>query len=166
MTPAHHERGGSIIFASFAVALLLEILPLPDVAEAWRPAWVMMVIIYWSLALPFRVGVFAAWSAGLLHDILSDSLMGEHALIYALLAYFILLSGRQIRVFPIWQQSLIVFALVIGGKLIGVWIESMTGQLTMRSDFLYPAVSSMLLWYWVFVLLCDLRRRFRISDES
>lgn len=166
MTPANPERGGSIIFFSFLLALLLEIFPLPDTVEAWRPAWVMMVIIYWSLTLSLRVGVFAAWSAGLMHDILSDNLMGEQALIYAVLAYFILLTGRQIRVFPIWQQSLVVFALIMVGKLLGVWIESMTGQLTMNSDFIYPAISSMLLWYWVFVLLCDLRRRFRISDES
>ena len=160
------KPGGWIIFISFFAAFLLEIMPLPEWAVAWRPAWVVMALIYWGLALPQRVGVVAGWSVGLLHDVLSDTLLGQYALSYSLVAYVVRMTCRQIRVFPVWQQSLMVFLLVLLSELPPMWINGMLGYGPVHLGALYPALSSVVLWHWVFILLRDLRRHYRITDEG
>lgn len=158
--------GTWVILASFGVAFTLEIMPLPAWAIEWRPAWVVMTLIYWVLALPLRIGVVAGWSVGLLHDVLADTLMGQYALSYTLVAYIVRISCRQIRVFPVWQQSMVVFVLILLSELPGAWVRGMLGYGNLNLAFVYPAVTSVFLWHWIFVLLRDLRRHYRISDEN
>jgi rod shape-determining protein MreD len=59
-----------VIFLSFFIAYLLAIVPFPEWAMNYRPEWVPMVLIYWVMALPYRIGIGSAWSAGLILDIL------------------------------------------------------------------------------------------------
>ena len=51
------QQGSGVIVATFLVALLLTVVPLPDWLRPARPDWVGLVLIYWCLALPERVGV-------------------------------------------------------------------------------------------------------------
>ena len=51
----HGGRG--VILVTFIVALGLTIMPLPDALELVRPEWIIMVLVYWVMALPNRVGV-------------------------------------------------------------------------------------------------------------
>ena len=60
-------------------AFMLAIMPLPDWAVEFRPDWVTLVLIYWAMAVPTRVGVTVAWFAGLLLDVSYGTLMGQHA---------------------------------------------------------------------------------------
>ncbi len=59
-------RGTWAIVVSFVVAFMLTAVPLPDWAVSWRPDWVALVLAYWCLALPRRIGVLTAWFIGLL----------------------------------------------------------------------------------------------------
>jgi rod shape-determining protein MreD len=156
----HH--GGWVILLSFIVSYGLAIMPLPDWAVYWKPDWVGMVLLYWCIALPERVNVGTGWLVGILHDILSDTLLGMHAISYTLLAYLAVEYHRQVRVFPRWQQSMWVFIVILGSEGLGVWIRGMQGYPQPGWMFAYPAVTSMFLWYWVFVGLRDLRRHFRV----
>jgi rod shape-determining protein MreD len=52
-----------IIALSLVIALMLTALPLPEWAVNWRPAWVAMVLIYWCMALPERVGIGVRWGS-------------------------------------------------------------------------------------------------------
>ena len=70
MTITRHH-GGGVILVTFIAALLLTIIPLPDWARYLRPDWVGLVLIYWCLALPERVGVSTGWFMGLLVDLLT-----------------------------------------------------------------------------------------------
>jgi rod shape-determining protein MreD len=155
-----------VVPASLLAAFIFQLMPLPEWGTLWRPAWIVMAIIFWSLSLPHRFGVISAWITGLFYDVLSDSLMGQHALAFALVAYLTLLMGRQVRVFPVWQQAIVVFFLVLISDLPGLWVRGMSGYGSGKVSFFYPALTSMLLWHWLFILLCDLRRRYRIVDES
>src|SRR5690606_27167374 len=85
MKPEHNA--GWAIILSFAVAFMLTAVPLPEWAASWRPAWVAMVLIYWCMALPERVGIGAAWCLGLLLDVQQGTLLGQHALGLALIAW-------------------------------------------------------------------------------
>jgi rod shape-determining protein MreD len=74
----HH--GGFIILLSFAVAMLLTIIPIPDALRVLRPDWVALTLIFWCLALPYRIGVVSGFFAGLFLDVLTGTLLGQHAL--------------------------------------------------------------------------------------
>ena len=49
-----------VIYLSLVLGLILMILPLPDWVQAYRPNWVALILIYWSMALPKRVGLWFA----------------------------------------------------------------------------------------------------------
>ncbi|MSR14853.1 MAG: rod shape-determining protein MreD [Gammaproteobacteria bacterium] len=147
------------ILVSVVLAFVLASIPLPEWANDWRPAWVSMVIFYWCLAMPERVGVLSAWSIGILLDAMHGSLLGQHALGLAFVAYIALLYHQRIRVFPLVQQSLIVGSVTfiyLGWVLL---IYNLLGSRGYPTSFLFGACSSALLWPWMFILLRDFRRQ-------
>ncbi len=156
------RRGGWVIAITFAVSLMFAVMPLPSWAVPWRPDWVTMVLIYWCIALPKRVGIATGWLVGLTYDALTDTLLGLHAFSLCILAYISIEQHRRIRVFPWWQQSVIVGVFVALGQLPAIWIHGTLGYETMGWFFLYPAVSSVILWRWVFVILRDMRRIYHV----
>ncbi|MCC6209033.1 MAG: rod shape-determining protein MreD [Gammaproteobacteria bacterium] len=157
------KGGGWIIVLSFLAALALTILPLPGWIAAIRPEWAVLVLIYWCMALPGRVGVGWAWVVGLLLDVLRGGLLGQHALSFALVAYVTLHLHQRIRVFPLWQQAVSVLILVLLHLLLQLWIKGISGNPPPAMSFLLPALSSMLLWPLMFLGLRRLRRRFRVT---
>lgn len=159
----HHHRGGWIIMLTFIAALMLTILPLPDWAIMLRPEWVAMVLIYWCMALPGRVGVGVGWLSGLLLDVLGGTVLGQHALGLALVAFLTLKLYQRIRVFPVWQQSLSVFAFILANQIIVIWIMGIIGNSQYDWSYWLPSITSMLLWPWVFIFLRNTRRRFKVS---
>lgn len=60
-----------VIYLSLVVAMVLMILPLPDWVQIYRPNWVALVLIYWSMALPKRVGLWFAFFSGIILDVSS-----------------------------------------------------------------------------------------------
>ncbi|MDP2379522.1 MAG: rod shape-determining protein MreD [Pseudohongiella sp.] len=161
MTPK--SNGIWVILLSFLVAYLLAIVPFPDWAMHYRPQWVMLVLIYWVMALPYRVGIGSAWMAGIFTDILEGSMLGIHAFTFAVLAYITLSLHQRVRLFTSWQQSGIILALV-GLVMTGThWIKVMTGETVQGSMlFLLGALSSAFVWPWLFLLLRQLRRGFDV----
>lgn len=162
MALGRHHNGG-IIVASFVVAFILTIVPLPSWLVMFRPEWAAMVLIYWCLALPQRVSVGYGWLAGLFLDVLRGALLGQHALGFAVIAYLSVKLHRRLRVFPLWQQALSVSVLVALEQLLVLWIQGMIGQAREGAAYWLPSIVSGLLWPWIFVLLRRLRRRFRVT---
>jgi rod shape-determining protein MreD len=156
----HHN--GWVILLSFIVGLLLTIIPIPIWATAWRPEWLIMILTYWCLALPQRVGVITGWSLGILQDVLSDTLLGQHALMLSLIAYVSALSHTRVRAFPLWQQSLGMGVLVAINLILHVWIHGMLGHPPRDWTFFYPVLTSVVLWPWIFIMLRDLRRNYQV----
>ncbi len=158
---AHHPW---IIISSFAVALLLTLLPLPEVLAAARPAWVALVLIYWCLALPERIWVGSAWAAGLLLDAAQGTLLGQHALSFALIAYTTTRFHLDIRQLPLMQQALAVFVLIFFlDQMLGLWVKGMSQQAPWSWTYLLASPASMLLWPPVYLTLRYVRRRYRIA---
>ena len=152
------RSGGGVILLSLLVALILSALPLPEVAQAWRPEWVVLVLLYWIVALPERIGMGVAWLMGIMLDVLEGSLLGLNALALTVVAYFSLLLYRRVRMFSWLQQALFVFALVALNQILCHWVKGILGSSTQTLMFLLPAIISALLWPWVFVLLRGVRR--------
>lgn len=152
-------RSGWTIAASFIVAFMLTALPVPEWAVAWRPAWVALVLTYWCLAMPQVIGVLTAWFVGLLLDVMHGSLLGQHAFGLAVVAYVIVLYHQQIRVYPLFRQALVVGSLVFLYLLTMLFIYNFLGSMHYGYDYLLAAITSAVIWPWIFIVLRDFRRK-------
>lgn len=159
------RQGAWVIMASLIFSLMLTLMPLPAGIVLYRPEWVAMVLIYWCLALPERIGLGAAWGMGLLLDVVTGALLGQHALSLSVVAYIALRLHRRIRVFPLWQQALSVLLLVGIHQLLLLWAKGIIGQAPATWRYWLPSIISMLLWPWIFVILRQLRRRYVTLDK-
>ena len=156
-----------VIGLTFIAAMSLSVLSLPVSIPLelgyLRPEWVTLVIIYWVIALPNRVGIVVAWTVGLLMDVLLGSLLGQHAIAYMIVAYVSYTLYQRLRMFAIWQQSLVIFAIVGLNQLVKFWIESIAGIVDWTMWYFLPSVISALVWPWVFLLLRFMRRSFNVT---
>ena len=152
-----------VVLLTFAIAYLLAIVPFPDWALNYRPEWVPMVLIYWAMALPYRVGIGSAWFAGLILDILEGSVLGLNALALVIVAYVTLSLHLRLRMFSLLQQAGLVFALIGLNVMLCHWMQVITGE-TVNSNLFYlmAAVTSAVIWPSLFHLLRHIRRSFDV----
>ena len=159
VTPMTH-RGRWVIPSTFVFALLLTALPMPESTAIWRPAWVALILVYWCMAAPERVGVVAGWTAGLFLDVMTGTLLGQHALGLSVVAYVAHRTHRRVRVLPLWRQGITIFALVFLYQALVLWSNGIRGiPVTAPAYWISPLVST-LLWPWIFVVLRVVRRRY------
>jgi rod shape-determining protein MreD len=151
------------IILSILAALLLSVMPMPHPVSLGRPMWLAMVLAYWVMALPHRVGLLTAWLAGLVSDVLFGQLFGQNALVMTLVVWMVLLLYQRIRRFPLWQQSLVMLPVFGIAQMVLLWLNSLSGNRPPTLLFLLPAVVSAVLWPWVFSLLRGVRRRFHVN---
>ncbi len=148
-----------VIYLSLIVGLTLMILPLPEWAQSYRPNWVALILIYRSMALPKRVGLWYAVVTGLLADTLQGTLLGQHALALVIIMYLNLNFYQRIRVLSLPQQSLYVFILLFICQIMVIWVEGIMGRPTPVFAYLGAPIVGMMIWPWVFVILRDIRRK-------
>jgi rod shape-determining protein MreD len=163
MTMTAHTRGRVILIVSFAIAILMNILPGPSWAEAFIPDWVALTLIYWCMALPHRVSVGAGWTLGFILDVLYGSLLGQHALAKSVIAFITVKLHPQLRMFPRWQQAVCVLVLLAINQLLLAWIRGAIGQAPGSVSYWTPTIVGMIVWPWLFVVLRDVRRRWQVS---
>ena len=111
---------------SALVALTLAIIPLPNVLDALRPDFLVLVVFYWSIESPRSGGLTLAFAAGLALDVIKGMVLGEHALALTLMAAWATHLRLRVRVFSLLQQSLTIFALLTGYQFILFWVDGAT----------------------------------------
>jgi rod shape-determining protein MreD len=151
MTP-QRDRAAPIII-SLVIAMVLSIIPLPEIVEPVRPYWVALVLIFWCLETQGIITLGAAFLLGLGLDILSGSLLGMHALGLVVITYLVTRFRPRLRFFPPWQQALSVLALLINDRIIVVWIVSLRGDALPSASYWLAPLVGMVVWPWLFLLL-------------
>lgn len=156
------SRNTWVIWVSFALALLLSVVPMPAFMETGRPLWLALFLSAWSLALPHRVGMTTAWVLGLAADVLYGTLLGQNALILTFITFLVLSLHQRLRMFPMWQQSLVLLVVFGLAQLVQLWLNALTGNRPPTLLFILPALVSALLWPWVSALLRIIRLRLSV----
>jgi rod shape-determining protein MreD len=156
-------HNGVIILFTLLIALMASIMPMPLSADAFRPDWVLIVLMYWCMALPGRVNIITAWVMGFLLDVLLGSVLGVHAAAMAISIYIIVGNHQKIRNFSIWQQALITGVLAALYHLVVYWLQRFLIDAVFLTSYLYPVITTIVLWPWVFYLLRRVRRNFSIK---
>ena len=156
-------QGRLVIIATVCVAMLLTILPMPEWARPFRPQWVTLVLLYWAIALPHRVGVCSGFVAGIVLDVLTGTLLGQHALGLSVVMFMAIQLHQRIRVFPFWQQSLGIMVLLVVEHLLAIWVIGATlGEAPGLGYWTVPLIGAVL-WPWMFVTLRKIRRHFKVT---
>jgi rod shape-determining protein MreD len=155
-------RNGWIILTVFILALILSVMPIPIWAKSFRPQWLTLVLIYWCLAIPHKVNIGSAWILGIIQDVLCGTLLGQRALALSIVAFATITLHLRIRIFPLWQQSFAIMVLLLLDRLLDLWIIVATGQPIPNLSYWIPALTSSLLWPWLYIILRDVRKKFNI----
>jgi len=158
MSALTERHSGSLILGTLLLALVLSIVPLPDTLRYARPDWALLVLLYWNLHLPDRVGVGAAWLVGLLQDALVGSLLGQHALAYTLCAYIAVKLHQRLRLYPLWQQAISISVLLALAQLLFLWINGILGRPVNITLYWLPTLLGMLIWPLLAFVLRFLQR--------
>lgn len=157
------EHSGLVV-ASIIAALLLTIIPLPEVIQPLAPYWLALVFIYWGLESASLRHLGQAFACGLLLDIFTGALLGQHALSLVILSYLLGRFRHRIRFFPPWQQALAVLALLVNDRIIQLWIIALAGRGLPDWSFWIQPVVAFVLWPWIFLLMDALRSRARLHS--
>ncbi|MCM5703097.1 rod shape-determining protein MreD [Larsenimonas salina] len=151
------------IWISMLLALGLQVMPLPDPWLIWRPSWLGLMLAYWCLTKPSRVGVFHGFVFGLLLDLLEGTTFGHNAFLLSLLAYLVLLLYQRLRIYSVWQRAgmlVVVLGLI---QLLDQWLRLVFGAQVLHIEFVYSAIIGGVLWPWWYTLIHLIQRRFTVG---
>ncbi|MEQ1629159.1 MAG: rod shape-determining protein MreD [Gallionella sp.] len=163
-TEIQRPVGNIFIFSSLIIAVLLNGLPWEGVALMLRPDFVAMLLLYWCMHKPMRIGIGMAWAVGILADVADASLFGQHALTYTLLAFGGVVLHRRLQMFDLRQQTTQVFGLFAITYTVYALMHWLIDGDVVWGYFL-GCISSTLLWIPLSLLLQGLRQ-LRMGRDS
>jgi len=142
-----------MIPATLLGAFILTLLPMPSWATWLCPAWVFMIVAYWTIAAPERVNIGVAWLLGIFLDVLDGTLLGEHAVAVTIVIYLISRMVNRLRMYALWQQGFTLFLLVLLYQFILFCIQGFLGAVPTSWLYWTCSLTSMLVWPWVCSIL-------------
>lgn len=152
------------IIVSLLVGLFLNLLPwgqLPGV-----PDFVALILLFWNIHQPRRVGIGAAFLLGLVMDVHDASLLGEHALAYTLLSYAAISLHRRVLAFPPLFQALHLLPLLVGADLVPFIIKVLMTTSFPGWPYLADGFVEALIWPIVSALLIAPQKRAINPDDT
>lgn len=148
---------GWVLPASFSLALLFGLLPLPELLLPLRPYWLALVLAYWVIETPDRVGLGFAFCTGLLADLMFGGILGDQALRLVVMAFILQRFRARIRFFPLSQQALAMGGLLFNDRVIDAAIHLLAGERLLPWSYWWAPLLGMALWVPLYLLLDALR---------
>ncbi len=152
------------IWGSLLAALMLDLLPIGRVA--WRPDFLAIVLVFWNVHQPQRVGLGAAFIFGLCLDVHQASLLGQHALAYVVLIYFAIMIHRRILWFSVPGQAVQLIPLFAAAHAITILLRLISGSPFPGWWVLMAPVLEAALWPIVGLFLLAPQRRAPNPDAN
>ena len=151
------------VIISIIVALLLTLMPLPDSVAAFRPDFVVLVLVYWAMMLPRTWSVGSAWVVGLLLDVSQGTILGQHALALCFIVFVTVRFHLLMRVFPMSQLTATVFALLALYQFLLFWINGVANISVPTVSYWGPVITGTILWPIVSMFLSGVRMRVQLG---
>lgn len=154
-------RNAWVLPVSIVVALLLGLVPLPAMLQPMRPYWLALVLAYWVLEEPEKIGLGAAFLLGVVADLVFGGLLGEQAMRLAIFAFILDRFRARLRFFPLSQQALAIGGLLVNDRVVSAVIHLVLGAPQHPWTFWWAPLLGMLLWAPLHFALDALRLRRR-----
>jgi rod shape-determining protein MreD len=152
------------IWGSLLLALLVNMVPLGR--TPWMPDFLALVLVFWSVHQPLRVGIGAAFVFGLAMDVHQAALLGQHALAYTALTFFAITIHRRLLWFTVPSQAVQVFPLFAVAHAIELAVRMMAGGVFPGFGIVVAPFAEAVLWPVVSVLLIAPQRRAPDPDAN
>ena len=152
------------MWSSLVVALLVNMVPIGR--AVWMPDLLALVIVFWGVHQPSRVGIGAAFVFGLCMDVHQSSMLGQHALSYTTLGFFAITIHRRLLWYPVLSQALQVLPLFALSQLIEVVTRLIGGGVFPGWSLLIAPVIEAALWPLVSLILLAPQRRTPEPDAN
>ncbi len=147
------------VIGTLVLGLMLAIMPLPPLLSAARPDWLVLLVIFWAMQLPRTWSVGSAWLVGIVLDVAYGTLLGQHALALAAVAFLTVRFHLLMRVFPMLQLTATVFALLALYQFLLFWVNGVANVTAAPSDYWAPVLTSTLIWPFLHMFLSGMRYR-------
>lgn len=156
----------SPLFIAFSLLLAFLLNLLPWGQWVGVPDFVALILVFWSIHQPRKVGIGIAFFMGLLMDVHDAALLGENALSYTLLSYFAIMIHRRVLWFPMSVQALHVFVLLLLAQLVSLIVRLIVGGKFPGFMIFAESLLAAVLWPVVTWLLLAPQRRATNRDDT
>lgn len=143
---------GMMIFSAL-VGLGLQFVPLPAILDDIRPPFLVLTVIYWSLAVPRAGGIALGFIAGLAIDVFKGAVLGQYALATSLIAYLAIRQHLLVRNKPVFEQALLVAVALALYELVAWLIDGWTGHAMNGIARWLPIATGAVVWPLVTAVL-------------
>ena len=150
-----------LILLTILLSLFVSLITLP--LGYYSPEWILLVLIYWAIAIPSINKLFLAFLIGFLTDIVLGQVLGISSLFYVILIYIVLRLYNSLRYMTIAQQSFVIFFLIIVKQHLLIWAYIIIDKTIEYQAILIGSFMNALLWPLIFFALRYVRRKFNIG---
>ncbi|MGP1939414.1 MAG: rod shape-determining protein MreD [Arsenophonus sp. ET-DL9-MAG3] len=160
----YHSHGNRrwIIWLSFLIAIIFEQMPWPEQFIYYRPTWLVLILIYWVMALPHRISVGTGFFLGILMDLIQGLTLGVNALAYSMICYLTSYKYQLLRNISLWQQSIVIAGLSMIMNSIIFLAEFLFSLVLFHPKIILNCLINAILWPWIFLSLRQIRRHFLV----
>lgn len=154
------------LFIAFSLmaAFLLNLLPWGQWVGV--PDFVALVLVFWAIHEPRKIGISIAFMMGLLMDVNEATLLGENALAYTLLSYFSIMIHRRVLWFPVGTQALHILPLLLFTQAVQLVVRLIVSGKFPHWYYFSESFVCALLWPVVTWLLLAPQRRAINRDDN
>ena len=151
-----------IILLTLLIGLMLTLIMLPLGYIA--PEWILLINIYWAIALPSNTKMLLAFVSGFFVDIVLGQPLGISSLSYVIFIYIILSLYNSLRYMTVPQQMIVLFLLLIVKQHFYIWTFYVFG---LNIDYLTLIISTLttaVLWPFIYFSLRFARRKWVVNE--
>jgi rod shape-determining protein MreD len=165
-------RGAELLLPARPLFIALSLLfaaafnMLPLGRQPWMPDLLALVLVFWNVHQPRRVGVGLAFVFGLVMDVHEGALLGQHALAYTLLSYFATFIHRRLLWFTVPSQAVQVLPLLVAAHAVSLTVRLLAGGMFPGWNLVLAPLIEALLWPLATVVLLAPQRRPPDPDEN
>lgn len=152
------------IWLSLAAALGLNLIPLGR--HPAQPDMLALVLVFWNVHQPLRIGVGVGFFFGLLMDVHDGALLGQHALAYTAMSFLAIAMHRRLLWFSVPSQALQVLPVFVAAQLVSLVVRTLAGGMFPGWELALAPLFEALLWPIVSVLLLAPQRRPPDPDKN
>jgi rod shape-determining protein MreD len=155
------------IWGSLLAAMLLNFVMAAALGRAaWTPDILALVLVFWAVHQPLRIGIGAAFFFGVCMDVQQAALLGQHAWSYAAMCFGAIAMNRRLLWFSVPSQALQVLPLFAAAHALQLAVRMLGGGVFPGiSVFVAPGLEA-LLWPLISIILLAPQRRAPDRDAN
>jgi rod shape-determining protein MreD len=155
------------IWMSLLAALLVNFVTSTSLGrEVWVPDIVALVLVFWVVHQPRRIGIGVAFIFGLFMDVQQSALLGQHALSYTVMCFGAVAIHRRLLWFSVPSQAVQVLPLFIVAHALQILVRLLGGAALPGLGILMSPLIEALLWPIVSIVLLAPQRRAPDPDAN